>query len=94
MKTNRRLTDPTGIGSVALTEFSELDPDTLHLVRRGANGFPALLAKSVAAEIEAATSPTIRPSSLPRYVRKQIAAQLRHQALRRAAVKALRESLR
>jgi hypothetical protein len=70
---------------VELTEFTDLDPDTLHLVRRGANGFPALLAKSVAVEIEAATSPAFRPSSLPGYVRKQIEAQLRHRALRRAA---------
>src|SRR5579859_5282960 len=42
--------------NVELTEFTELDPDELHLVKRGANGFPALLAKSVAEEIEAAKS--------------------------------------
>src|SRR5580704_4709260 len=39
---------------VALTEMTDLDPDTLHLVKNGANGFPALLAKSVADEIEEA----------------------------------------
>ncbi|MDE2096464.1 MAG: hypothetical protein KGL39_04400 [Patescibacteria group bacterium] len=34
-----------------VNEFSELDPDSLHLVGAGANGFPALLAKA-AAEVE------------------------------------------
>jgi hypothetical protein len=42
--------------AVALTEFEDLSPDELHLVKRGANGFPALLAKAVAEEIEAAKS--------------------------------------
>src|SRR6202035_2469994 len=79
---------------VELTEFTGRDPDTLHLVRRGANGFPARLAKSVAAEIGAATSPSFRPSSLPRYVRNQIETQRRHRTLRKVVVKALTESLR
>jgi hypothetical protein len=77
---------PNGI-AVELTEFSDLDPDTLHLVKRGANGFPTLLAKSIAVEIAAAASsaafgPVFEPPSLPGYVRKQVAVQLRRRALK------------
>jgi hypothetical protein len=44
--------DPTDTELTELTEFSELNADELHLVKRGANGFPTLLAKSVG-EIDA-----------------------------------------
>jgi hypothetical protein len=78
--------------SVDVTELSDLDADTLHLVKNGANGFPALLAKSVAGEIQAARSaldPTRRPpierprtKKTPKYVREQIRQQVeaRHSA--------------
>ena len=58
---------------VAIAEILELSPDA----RREATGFPALLAKSVAAEIEAAMSPVEKPrkTKLPKYVRRQIQAQ-------------------
>src|SRR5271168_3296207 len=36
---------------VAITEFEEIDPDELHLVGKGANGFKALLAKSASEEV-------------------------------------------
>jgi hypothetical protein len=39
---------------VEITEFEEIDPAEVHLVKRGANGFPPLLAKQVAEEIAAA----------------------------------------
>jgi len=38
---------------VAITEFEEIDPDELHLVGKGANGFKALLAKSASEEVRA-----------------------------------------
>src|ERR1035437_7370536 len=40
--------------STDVTEFIEIDPDELHLVKRGANGFKALLAKAATEEVEAA----------------------------------------
>ena len=40
--------------SIDVTEFIEIDPDELHLVKRGANGFKALLAKAATEEVEAA----------------------------------------
>lgn len=71
---------------VDVTELSDMSPDVLHLVKRGANGFPALLAKSVAGEIQAARSaldPTRRPpieqprkTKTPKYVRQQIRQQV------------------
>lgn len=42
------------MSNVPITEMTDLDADELHLVKTGANGFPALLAKSVADEIEVA----------------------------------------
>ena len=39
--------------STDVTEFTEIDPDELHLVKRGANGFKALLAKAATEEVEA-----------------------------------------
>lgn len=36
---------------VEITEFESIEPDSVHLVLRGANGFPPLLAKQVQAEI-------------------------------------------
>jgi hypothetical protein len=53
--------NPLAPGLTELTEFTDLSPDELHLVKRGANGFPPLLAKAVAEEavaeeIEAAKS--------------------------------------
>jgi Family of unknown function (DUF6582) len=39
---------------VEITEFEEIEPEEVHLVKRGANGFPPLLAKQVADEIAAA----------------------------------------
>lgn len=93
---------------VELTEFSDLDPDELHLVKRAATGFPALLAKSVAAEIEAAMSPVEKPRTpkLPKYVQRQVDAA-RHKNLanvhkenpanrskaERVAAKSIRKSL-
>ena len=38
---------------MAITEFIEIDPDELHLVGKGANGFRALLAKSASDEVRA-----------------------------------------
>jgi hypothetical protein len=32
--------------TVEVTQFEDIDPDSLHLVKRGANGFSALLAKA------------------------------------------------
>jgi hypothetical protein len=66
-----------------LTEFSDLDADELHLVKRAATGFPALLAKSVAAEIEAARSPVEKPrktKNLPKSVRQQVEARRKYLA--------------
>jgi hypothetical protein len=93
---------------VALTEFSDLDADELHLVKRAATGFPALLAKSVAAEIEAAKLPIEKPrkTKLPKYVQRQVEAQRTRPANihqqenttvkkpTKAAVKSLRKSAR
>jgi hypothetical protein len=59
---------------VELTEMTDLDPDTLHLVKRGANGFPALLAKSLAGEVKTARSDL----KLPRDVLDQVEAQRRY----------------
>lgn len=42
--------------AVETTEFEELNPTELHLVKRGANGFPALLAKAAAEEVAAVKS--------------------------------------
>lgn len=39
--------------TVKTTEFEELDATELHLVKRGANGFPALVAKAAAEEVDA-----------------------------------------
>ena len=50
------------MANVEMTEFLDLDADELHLVKRGANGFPQLLAKSVALEIEDAQKATITSS--------------------------------
>lgn len=36
---------------VAITEFEEIDPDSVHFVKRGANGFPVILAKAVEEEV-------------------------------------------
>jgi len=41
------------MADVALTEFVDLDVDELHLVKDGANGFPALVAKAAAEEVAA-----------------------------------------
>jgi hypothetical protein len=38
---------------VDITEFEEIDPEELHLVGKGANGFKALLAKSASEEVRA-----------------------------------------
>lgn len=42
------------MADVSVTELTDLDVDEVHLVSRGANGFPALLLKSVQDEVEAA----------------------------------------
>lgn len=45
------------MGKTVITEFDDMDPDTVHLVGKGANGFPVLLAKAVA-EVEIAKEAT------------------------------------
>jgi len=47
---------------VPLTEFTDLEPEELHYVKSGANGFPPLLAKAAAEEVEAAKAESDTPS--------------------------------
>lgn len=42
--------------TVEITEFEEIDPSEVHLVKRGANGFPPLLAKQVEEEVALAAA--------------------------------------
>jgi len=44
---------PMAKAAVPVTEFEEIDPDELHLVGKGANGFPTLIAKAAAEEVGA-----------------------------------------
>ena len=45
---------------VPITEFTEIEPDSVHLVDRGANGFPVLIAKAANAEVDAILAATER----------------------------------
>jgi hypothetical protein len=83
-----------------LTEFSELSPDELHLVKRGANGVPALLAKSVAqSDVDAYAERLSRADpnfDLPKYhrlVAKQENPAVKESKAEKVAAKSLRTSM-